>query len=625
LANKNEIITQFTAEFAKFDKSLATIEKKLNGLDGTTQKADKGFKGFTQSLNKNFGAIAIGIGTITGAVIAINNFSQAATDAEETSSKFLNTFNSNATKASQVAADLANSFGLADSEAQKLLANTGDLVIGFGATDEQALALSERVNRLAIDLASYTNIEGGAERASQALTSAMLGEREAAKSLGIVITETQVKEELRKKGLEGLKGEALLLAKAEATMDIAYRQSTNAIGDYVRTSESAANVSRRLNSAVKEARELMGAYINDVLTPIKNKLADFISRTNLALRAQRNLNKAIAGDEGANILLAVETQKAKLQELQEQFDGNTKSAEASTSSIIGGYTRQTPFAQKRIEEETKILKQLEEELAKNLEIEKNAARKEAQLAKEVEAARLSEEEKTAIEQQANNLRQFERDILLANLTESEKEAVEEYNELLKEKLAEEEAINQARVDSWKYWQSTVLDSVSTVAGAFGEALVLGEDAWSSFGATAVNAVAGIVSALGKAMQVKSAEAFADYVASFFTAIPKLSASLKYASGAILAETVAGAIRGSAKANFQTGTADTGFTVPEGFNNDNFNIGVSSGERVFVENASQQAASSNLTSITLDVIMDSKVFWSATQKGIDANKIRFNVR
>ena len=95
----------------------------------------------------------------------------------------------------QTAETFKKSFGLSSQAAMGLLADTGDLLVGFGFTEKEALNLSKQVNELAVDLASFTNFSGGADGASQALTKALLGEREAIKSLGIAITEADLASE----------------------------------------------------------------------------------------------------------------------------------------------------------------------------------------------------------------------------------------------------------------------------------------------------------------------------------------------------------------------------------------------------------------------------------------------
>ena len=104
-------------------------------------------------------------------------------------------------KAEDTAKTFRQSFGLSRKAAKQLLGDTGDLLVGFGFTEDAALDLSKKVNELAVDLASFTNFSGGAEGASLALTKALLGERESIKSLGIAITEADLKKFAADQGL----------------------------------------------------------------------------------------------------------------------------------------------------------------------------------------------------------------------------------------------------------------------------------------------------------------------------------------------------------------------------------------------------------------------------------------
>ena len=114
-------------------------------------------------------------------------------------------------------------------------------------------------------MASFTNVEGGAATAGQALTKALLGERESVKQLGIAITDADLKAFAEEQGL--VFKELDKVAKATLTFELAARQSTNAIGDYERTSGSFANQTRRLMADL----ENLGVEIGQVLLPIAQK------------------------------------------------------------------------------------------------------------------------------------------------------------------------------------------------------------------------------------------------------------------------------------------------------------------------------------------------------------------
>lgn len=191
-----------------------------------------------------------------------------ASDAQEAESKFNTIFNSMEEGANKVANTFAKDFGLAGTSARTLLGDTSDMLTGFGFTQEGALGLSDQVNRLAVDLASFTNFKGGAKGASEALTKGLLGERESMKSLGIAILEADVKTEVLTMKQEGLTFATEREAKAMATYRIAVRQSKNAIGDYGRTKDQLANSVRRVQQRLLE----FSIRIGKVMMPAVNLL-----------------------------------------------------------------------------------------------------------------------------------------------------------------------------------------------------------------------------------------------------------------------------------------------------------------------------------------------------------------
>lgn len=231
-------------------------------FDKNVKKANKGATGFGSTLKK-LGGLALAAFSIK----AISDFSKRivglASDAEETANKFNVVFRGIG-NASEVANDLAKNYGLASAKSQGLLADTADLLQGFGIQKEESLALSENVQKLAVDLASFTNFSGGAEGASAALTKALLGEREGVKALGVAITESELKELAKDQGLvfeELTKGEKALL-----TYELAVKQSANSIGDFARSQSSFANQVRIAQANIQDQSTILG----ESLLPLAN-------------------------------------------------------------------------------------------------------------------------------------------------------------------------------------------------------------------------------------------------------------------------------------------------------------------------------------------------------------------
>jgi len=248
--------------------------KELGKFRGKLDKMKPAFQKMSMIGVAGLGAITVGLGS------AVNK----ASDAQEIFNKFDVVFGDVSDGAEKMAKDLRDNFGLAESTSKDLLSATGDMLTGFGMSGEQALDLAGKTNKLAIDLASFTNIEGGAERASKALTKALLGERESVKELGIAILEEDVKAKIEAMEIAGeFTDETYRQKKAYATLKIAVEQSKNAIGDYARTQDSLANRKRLLKERTKELTETLGSVfipmINKVLEkiiPVINKMAEWI-------------------------------------------------------------------------------------------------------------------------------------------------------------------------------------------------------------------------------------------------------------------------------------------------------------------------------------------------------------
>ncbi len=252
-----QLAYKITGETADFDKSINKTDKSVNELSKNMEKSSVN----SNKLSTGLKAIGTGV-TIAGAVYAAkkifdisSQLVSASSEAEETKNKFNVTFSGVRDYADKTAENLSKNFGLSSQKAEQLLSDTGDLLTGFGFTQEGALDLSTQVNELAVDLASFTNYSGGAEGASAALTKALLGERESIKSLGISISEADIKQLAEDKGIVG---EIDRQTKAQLTLELAVKQSKNAIGDFERSEDSFANQTRILNSKVEDLRVELG-------------------------------------------------------------------------------------------------------------------------------------------------------------------------------------------------------------------------------------------------------------------------------------------------------------------------------------------------------------------------------
>jgi len=273
----------------KISGDTADIKKKLDETDKGTTKLGNSFKTFAKVA---VGALAtIGIANLSKELI------KAASDAEETKAKFNTAFKGIESDAKKATDILTSGYALSTTESQKLLSNTGDLLKGFGATATEALDLSLNVQTLAADLASYNNLQGGTQRASEILTKAMLGERDALTSLGIKISEADVQQRLLETGQKNLTGQSLLLAKSQVTLELAYAQTGDALGDMARTQDSFANQMKVAQARVEDLKVSLG---NNLLPIAGLGVKTFNNLTLTLLGSAQSVNDFVTSSDGAS-------------------------------------------------------------------------------------------------------------------------------------------------------------------------------------------------------------------------------------------------------------------------------------------------------------------------------------
>jgi hypothetical protein len=269
MAQIGELTAKITLDTSGFNRQIGIAEKRASNFASTLGgKFKKNIRQGIEDLSK-LSIAATGVALAFGASAV-----DAAKDAEEISAKFRTVFGDVESQAESTAKTLAKSYGLSRVEAEKLLAGTGDLLTGFGFTDKGALDLSKSVQELAVDLASFQNLEGGAAQASEALTKGLLGEREMLKSLGVVISEEDLKNQLLIDGKSELTGLAMRQARAEATYKLILQQTGKAQGDFARTQDSLANKMRITKARFDDIRVSIGKR----LIPVAEKILEIVEK-----------------------------------------------------------------------------------------------------------------------------------------------------------------------------------------------------------------------------------------------------------------------------------------------------------------------------------------------------------
>lgn len=248
---------KFTSDIKKIGKSTEKVSKSFSKAQATLVTLNAGF----QLLG---GAVRIANRAFSSLIRLGNSALQASSDFEEANQKFSVVFKDLQKSSNETRDELIKDFGLSKQASTELLGSTGDLLTGFGFTQKSALELSGTVNKLAVDLASFQNLQGGSARASEILTKALVGQTDSLSSLGIALRQDTKEFKSRVAQIQENESVTLLQAKSLAILSIALEQTKNAQGDYKRSLSSLENQQKLLNSRLDDLAITLG----DNLVPV---------------------------------------------------------------------------------------------------------------------------------------------------------------------------------------------------------------------------------------------------------------------------------------------------------------------------------------------------------------------
>lgn len=254
---------------AKTDK----LKRDLKKAETMTEKTGIRMRHHFSSINfarLGLAAVAFGAAAAYGMKKAID----AASDLEETTSKFSVVFAGQAELAEKNAKILGDSFAMSREEAMRYLSSVQDLLVPMGVAAGQAAKLSNEVVKLAADLGSFNNMP--TERVMLDIQSALVGNFETMKKYGVVLKETVVSQKALEMGLAATKQELTAGDKAQAAYVLMMEGSKAAIGDMERTSESYANQIKKLNANLSDLTAEIGKELLPFATEIVKRMNQWI-------------------------------------------------------------------------------------------------------------------------------------------------------------------------------------------------------------------------------------------------------------------------------------------------------------------------------------------------------------
>lgn len=257
----DELILLIRAEVADAVAGLNTVERKAETTESKLSRVGDKMAGIGTKMTLGVTLPVVGAG------IAMFNF---ASDAEEAASKAATVFGDAFSIIDEEANNAADAFSR--QEYHDFAGTLGNILAALGFTQDEMAGMSNDLLGLAQDLSSFNNVP--VEQAVGAITSALTGEREALKSLGIVINEEMVKQKALEMGIWDGVGALDAQAKALATQELVFEGAGAAVGDFARTSDGAANQTKIVTANFKD----MASELGQKLLPIGSKLIEWASK-----------------------------------------------------------------------------------------------------------------------------------------------------------------------------------------------------------------------------------------------------------------------------------------------------------------------------------------------------------
>ena len=243
------------------------------------QAADKQLKKFGTSAGAVAGAVgglSIAFGTVKS---VIGPAITAASNLQESMSKVNVIFGKGATDVEKFAASAARSMGQSKQSVLDAAGAFGTFGKAAGLVGQDLAVFSNDFTALATDLASFNNTSP--EEAVQAIGAALRGEAEPLRRFGVLLNDATLKQEALNLGIYDGKGALTAQQKILAAQAAIYKQTTDAQGDFLRTSDGLANSQRTLSAEFANIQAQLGQKLLPLMEDFTQSLlsiSDWVRR-----------------------------------------------------------------------------------------------------------------------------------------------------------------------------------------------------------------------------------------------------------------------------------------------------------------------------------------------------------
>lgn len=234
-----------------FGRGVNTMQKQIGGLSGAIGKLGLAI------------TAAFGIGKlIQFGKEAVNT----ASDLQEVQNVVDVVFTTMSKNVDEFAKNAAHAAGLSEIMAKRYMGTFGAMASSFGFMEEEAFNMSASLTQAVGDVASFYNITQ--DEAYTKLKSVFTGETESLKDLGVVMTQSALDAYAMANGYGKTTSAMSEQEKVALRYAFVLDRLSASSGDFVRSSDSWANLMRSLNLSLETFKANVGQALINVFTPL---------------------------------------------------------------------------------------------------------------------------------------------------------------------------------------------------------------------------------------------------------------------------------------------------------------------------------------------------------------------
>lgn len=254
------------------DTLLVRIEADLKDVNRDLKKLDQRLENTSKQAKKGFSVIGTTVKAVLGAVVvreagratmALAEFGSQVEEMQSMSGAVFAEFTDDVRRELE---GFGKAVGRSRFDLEAMAASVQDTFVPLGFARDEAAQMSVALTRLAVDVGSFKNEQDPA--VMQAFTSALVGNHEAVRRFGIVITEASLKQELFRMGITKNIDEVTNQEKVQARLNLIYAGTTDAQGDAARTANSFANRVKALSGSFDELKFNLSENLMPVFTEV---------------------------------------------------------------------------------------------------------------------------------------------------------------------------------------------------------------------------------------------------------------------------------------------------------------------------------------------------------------------